>query len=77
MKKFDWEEAKNYHSPEAWEFLKTWHNINVAEWKFVEMWCKLRKFSKKKKGKKMGANYRTYKSRRIYRRLKERFGFFQ
>lgn len=72
MKEFDWEEAKKHHSPAMHQFLFEVHDQPISEDEFVKRRMEVPKISKA--GNRVVRHKKT--SRLIYRRLKERFGFF-
>jgi len=74
MKQFDWKYCKKNNNPKVYEFLWEWHEIAVSEEKFIQMWSNLRKYSRVGH---RNERYAPSKGRKQYRRLKEKFGFFQ
>lgn len=71
MQKFDWSEARLKHSPRRIALLEQLHTQPISEVEYVEQFQLIRGSSKSPR------NYSPSNLRREYRKLKERFGFFQ
>lgn len=78
MKQFDWEFAKEMHSVETYEYLKRVWNTPISEDDFVRDYAALPRTNRKKTSKRNGNGTREPgQVRRMYRLLRERFGFFK
>lgn len=71
LQQFDWDIAAKMHQPETLEFLKLNYDTPMSEETFVKIWSEL-----PRNHRRATKSRSPHAARKIYRRLKTKFGFF-